>query len=54
MIVIDVLWLENVEPERRKTVRIEKQDFKDAAEHAEILMARPDVLGLQITWEKSR
>lgn len=47
MIIIQVRWAE-----RSDMSRIEKQDILDAMEHAQRLMTREDVLGVQITWEK--
>ncbi len=34
------------------TVKIEKEDFDDAVEHAKWIMKNSWVFGVQITWEK--
>lgn len=50
MIIIHVNWLST--GDQIELVRIEKENFEDAVDHAKKVMDRADVLGVQITWEK--
>jgi hypothetical protein len=49
-VTIHINWLSR--DNKTELIKIEKEDFRDAVEHAELIMKNADVLGVQITWEK--